>query len=113
MTELKLKFRREDGTTKKFNRGKSFTLPNWTVKKHKAALEELSKLPKKLSEADKDVEFQFLCIYYGLREVDPKLELEDVRNIHPAMLGDLFNAVYSEGKYDIYFRGKGKKTKSE
>lgn len=105
MTKLKLKF---------VNKGKPFILPTWTVAKHKMVLEEISKLPKKTSEEDKDVEFQFLCIYIGLKELDPKLSLEKVKaKMHPAVLGDLFNAVYSEGKCDIYFREKGKKTKSE
>lgn len=104
MTKLKLKI---------VNKGKPFVLPNWTVKKHKAVLEAISKLPGKLSEADKDIEFQFLCIYYGLKSVDPELELEDIKNIHPAVLGELFDAVYTEGKCDIYFRDKSKKSKSK
>jgi len=104
MTKLNLKI---------VNKGKPFVLPNWTVTKHKKVLEEINKLPKDTSEGDKDIEFQFLCIYEGLKEVDPKLTLEDVRNTHPMVLAELFNVVYSEGKCDIYFRAKGKKIKSK
>ena len=111
MTKLKLEFRKEDGTVKKFNRGKPFTLPNWTVIKHKAVLEGVNKLPKDTSETDRDTEFQFLCIYEGLKVVDPEIEVDDIKNLHPAVLIDLFNAIYSEGKCDIHFREKGKKSK--
>lgn len=104
MTKLKLKF---------VNKGKPFILPNWTVKKHKAVLEEINKLPENMSEEDKDIEFQYLCIYYGLKDVDPSLDREDIENTHPTVLTTLFNAIYEEGKCDIYFREKGKKTKSE
>ena len=104
MTKLVLKF---------INKGKPFTLPSWTVAKHKKVLEEINKLPTNTSEEDKDTEFQFLCIYEGLKELDPNLTLNDIRNLHPTVLIDLFNAVYSEGKCDIYFRGKGNKSKSK
>jgi len=104
MTKLKLKI---------INKGKPFILPNWTVVKHKAVLEEINKLPKGTSETDKDIEFQFFCIYEGLKEVDPNLELDDIRHLHPTVLVALFNAVYEEGKCDIYFRDKGKKGKSK
>ena len=104
MTKLNLKF---------VNGGKPFILPNWTVGKHKAVLEEVNKLSKTVSEEDKDVEFQYWCIFIGLEELDPDLQIEQVRNIHPAVLGELFNVVYSEGKCDIYFREKGKKKGSK
>ena len=104
MTKLKLQI---------VNKGKPFILPNWTVMKHKAVLEEINKLPKNTSEGDKDIEFQFLCIYEGLKEVDPDIELENIRHLHPTVLVELFNAVYAEGKCDIYFRDKGKKGKSK
>jgi hypothetical protein len=113
MTKLKLEFKREDGTTKKFNKGKPFLLPNWTVMKHKAVLEEINKLPQNASEEDKDIAFQFFCIYEGLKVVDPSVELEDIKSIHPVVLAELFEAIYSEGKCDIYFRDKGKKGKSK
>ena len=104
MTKLILKF---------INKGKPFELKNWTVMKHKAVLEKINKLPKNTSESDKDIEFQFLCIYEGLKEVDPNLELDNIRQLHPTVLVELFNAIYTEGKCDIYFREKGKKTKSK
>ena len=113
MTKLKLEFRREDGTVKKFNKGKPFILPNWTVMKHKSVLEGINKLPKGTSEADKDIEFQFLCVYEGLKVIDPEVDLEDIKNLHPVVLVELFNTVYAEGKCDIYFRDKGKKGKSK
>lgn len=113
MTKLKLEFKREDGTVKKFNNGKPFILPNWTVMKHKAVLENINKLPENTTEEDKDIEFQFFCIYEGLKVIDPSVELEDIKGIHPMVLTELFNAVYEEGKCDIYFREKVKKSKSK
>ena len=70
MTKLKLKL---------VNKGKPFTLPNWTVAKHKAVLEEINKLPKGTSESDKDIEFQYFCVYVGLKVIDQKLEIEEVK----------------------------------
>ncbi len=105
MTKLKLKF---------VNGGKHFVLPNWTIAKHKTVLEKINKLPTTISEDDKDTEFQLLCVYEGLKAVDPDVDLdEDIRELHPAVLIDLFNAIYEEGKCDIYFREKGKKTRSK
>lgn len=104
MTKLALKF---------VNKGKPFKLENWTVMKHKAVLEKISKLPKNVSEEDKDIEFQFYCIYEGLKVIDSEVKLENIKNLHPIMLSQLFEVIYNEGKYDIYFREPGKKSKSE
>jgi hypothetical protein len=113
MTKLKLEFKSEDGTVKKFNKGKPFVLPNWTVEKHKAFLESINKLPKDTSEEDKDIAFQVFCIYEGLKVIDAEVTLENVKNVHPVVMTELFNAIYSEGKCDIYFREKVKKNKSK
>lgn len=113
MTELKLEFKRKDGTAKKFNSGKPFKVPNWTVVKHKNVLEEINKLPEEMGDDMKDIEFEYLTIYESLKEIDPKIEMDDIKNLHPMVLAELFDAVYSEGKYDIYFRSKGKKKRSE
>lgn len=103
MTKLKLKF---------VNNKKPFVLPNWTVKKHKTVLEQISKMPKTATEDDRDTEFQILCIYESLKEIDSDVDLEKIRVLHPATHIELFNVVYNEGKVDIYFRDKGKKVKS-
>ena len=111
--KIKLEFKQKDGTVKKFNSGKPFKLPNWTVMKHKTVLEEIHKLPKGTSEVIKDIEFQYWAIYESLKEIDPELDIENIKNLHPIVLSQLFDAVYNEGKYDIYFREPGKKSKSE
>lgn len=104
MKRLSLKF---------INKGKPFILKNWTVMKHKTVLEKINKLSNTISEEDKDIEFQFFCIYESLKEIDPEIEIEDVKSLHPIMLTELFNLVYNQGKYDLYFREKGKKKGSK
>lgn len=111
MTKLILELPQKDGSIKKFNNGKPFDLPGWTVLKHKVALEEVNKLPKKADEETRDIEFQCLAIYETLKEVDSTITLKDIRILHPIVMADLFAAVYNEGKQEIYFQKKGKKAK--
>jgi len=118
---LTSEIKRGDSMTKKkysldfVNKGKPFSMPKWTTKKHKAALEELLKECKGMSDEEKNDEFNYYVILQTLRQVDSSVTVEDVKTLHPEDMIQLFNDVYNAGKTGIYFRqpkkGKSKKTK--
>ena len=91
------------------NKGKAFTISNWTTEKHENALAEMLKNEKEKSSIELDKIFRFYVILQTLREIDPDVTIEIiVKEItHPDNVIELFNAVYLEGKKDIHFR-KGK-----
>ncbi len=95
--------------------GQPFTMPKWTVAKHKAALQELNKECKDLSNEEKNDEFTYYVILQTLRQIDSSVTIEDVKTLHPEDIVVLFNDVYNAGKEGIYFRepkkGSKKKTK--
>lgn len=112
MEKCKLVFITKDGKEFKFNKGKSFKMPNWTVDKHEAALDRLLKETEGLSEDEKDKEFKYFVIYETLSRIDDKVTLYQIRNMHPDDLAQLFREVYYAGKRGIYesdFR-EGEKT---
>jgi len=98
------------------NKGKPFSMPNWTPKKHEAALAKLDAAQKKNKWDDKaaDKEFKYFVVHETLLEIDPDCELDDIRNLHPVTLIELFREVYNAGKENIYYRDfrKGRKTPS-
>jgi hypothetical protein len=93
------------------NNKKPFIMPKWTVGKHKAALARMLKENPKVSEEEKNDLFNYYVIYETLRQVDPEISIEDIKDLHPEDMIELFNEVYNAGKEGIYFRqpAKGKK----
>lgn len=93
------------------NKGKPFTMPKWTVGKHKAALARMLKENPSATDEEKNDLFNFYVIYETLKQVDPEVSIEDVKGLHPEDMVELFNEVYNAGKEGIYFRQpeKGKK----
>jgi len=102
------------------NDGESFDMPNWTTEKHESALQNLVEYQKeqKLSDEKAEKEFKHFVIYETLQTIDSDVEIDDIRNMHPSDLIDLFNAVYNAGRKGIYARNfrqetpKSKKSKS-
>lgn len=97
------------------NKGKPFEMPNWTPKKHENALANLAKYTKEhnLTDKDADNEFKYFVIFETLQDIDNSVMLDDIRNLHPLDLIDLFYAVYHAGRSGIIytdFREKGKKS---
>lgn len=96
------------------NKGKPFLMPNWTPKKHETALAKLDAAQKENKWGDKeaDREFKYFVVHETLSEIDPTCELEQVRNLHPVTLIELFREVYQAGKENIYYQDfrKGRKT---
>jgi len=103
-------------TLKCVNKGKSFKMPNWTPKKHESALAKLDKAQQKNKWDDKtaDREFKYYVVHETLSELDPDCEIEQIRDIHPVTLIELFREVYNAGKENIYYQDfrKGQKTRS-
>lgn len=91
------------------NNGKPFDMPNWTVVKHKKALEDLNKNCKDMSQEEKDEEFQYYVIYETLKEIDENVDFDAIKQMHPEDHILLFNAVYSAGRTGILFREGVKK----
>lgn len=97
------------------NNGKPFSMPHWSVKKHKAALQELNKECKDMSNEEKNDEFTYYVILQTLRQIDSSVTIDDIKTLHPEDIIQLFNDVYNAGKGGIYFRQpkKGKKGKKK
>jgi len=96
------------------NKGKDFTLSNWTVAKHKDVLREVKELEDKIKDEKKlDEKYRHILILRGLNEVDPNVTEDDLDTLHPDDLIAIFAAVYYQGKSGIIskkdFR-KGQKT---
>jgi uncharacterized protein (DUF2249 family) len=102
------------------NNGDPFDMPNWTTKKHEDALIRMAEYQKekKLSEKEANDEFKHFVIYETLIELDEDVDINDIRDMHPQDLIELFNAVYNAGRKGIYARDfrqttpKRKKSKS-
>lgn len=86
------------------NDDKPFELPNWTPKKHEAALNKLDAATKGMTERQKNEEFKYYVVHETLITIDENCELEKVKNMHPLDLVELFHAVYNAGRKGIYFR---------
>lgn len=88
------------------NNGEDFAMPNWTPKKHEDALDKMAKYCENLEGEEKkkaeDKEFKYFVVHETLQELDGEVTLEEVRNIHPIDLIELFNAVYNAGRTGIY-----------
>ena len=94
------------------NESKPFTMPHWTVGKHKAALEELLSDTKDWDKDARDEEYQFYVILQTLRQIDNEVTIEKIKDMHPEDLISLFNAVYTAGKTGILFQ-QPKKSKNQ
>jgi len=93
----------------KYDKGKPFVVPDWTVEKHEKAIAlavEYTKSNKDLSEVQKENELKYCIIYETLIEIDDTVEIENVRKYftHPENLVEMFNAVYYAGRKDIHFQ---------
>lgn len=93
-------------TLKFVNKGKPFEVSDWNVEKHEEALANCVKSTEGMSKSKQDAEFRYHVIHLGLKEIDPSVELETVRNLHPENVIELFNIIYGAGKVDIFFRPK-------
>ena len=90
------------------NNGKPFIMPKWTVKKHRAALRNTVANTKNMSDEEQQEEFNYYVIYETLKQIDDSITVDDIKNLHPEDMMQLFNDVYNAGKEGIYFR-EGKK----
>ncbi len=88
------------------NSGKPFELPNWTVERHESAMARLVKDYKDADASKQDRLLRNYIIYEALLAVDESVKLDDIQKMHPENLIELFNAVYLEGKKDIFFHEK-------
>lgn len=102
------------------NKGKKFKMPNWTPRKHEAALAEMIEETEKykIYDADKKVTnadevgrkqadlFKYYVILQSLREIDESVTFKIVREIHIDSIIQLFNAVYAAGKLNIIYEEK-------
>jgi len=99
------------------NEGKEFELPPWNVQKHERAMVNAVKATKdkKLSSAEKESKIKFYIILEALQEIDASVTFEDVSGffVHPENIVEFFNAVYYEGKKDIYFHQEEKPPKKK
>jgi hypothetical protein len=86
------------------NKGKPFSIPNWTTYKHESVLAKLAADLKDVPEKEQDKEFKHYVIHETLSEIDETGEctLEEIRIMHPVDLIDMFNAVYNAGRKGIY-----------
>jgi len=93
------------------NDGKPFVMPKWTVKKHRAAIKNTAKNTPNMSEEEQQEEFNYYVIYETLKQIDNSITVDDIKELHPEDMMQLFNDVYNAGKEGIYFRQpkKGKK----
>ena len=90
------------------NEGKEFEIAPWSVQKHEHSMAKavaVTKDNKEMSDDDKENMLKFYIILETLQEIDSSVVIEDVMNFftHPENIVEMFNAVYYEGKKDIYF----------
>jgi len=99
------------------NKGKSFSVPDWSVQMHEGAMVKAVEATKgkKISEVKKENELKFYIILESLRKIDSTVTIENVKDYfsHPENIVDFFNAVYYAGKKDIYFRKAEKPPKNK
>lgn len=94
------------------NNGKEFELSDWTLKKHKEVLREVTKYEnEKLTEKELDEKYRHILILKGLHEVDPNVTEEDLLSMHPDDLIALFTAVYYQGRKGIVVQDFQKKSR--
>jgi hypothetical protein len=94
------------------NNGKPFIMPKWTIGKHRVSIAQLVKENPDVGEEEKSVLFNVYVIYQTLKQIDPDVKLDDIKEMHPENLNDLFIAVYNAGKEEIFFE-EGTKPKTE
>jgi len=100
-------------TIKFVKNGEPFEMPDWTTKKHEAAIAECLKNCKDLPAEEQDKELRFYIIYQTLHEIDDTVKLDTIRNLHPEDLIELFEAVYNAGKRGIVFQEKSRTKKKD
>ena len=104
-------------TLKFVNEGKEFEMPPWTVEKHEKAMVNAVKATKdkKMSNAEKESMVKYQIILIALQEIDASVTIEDIIEffVHPDNIIEFFNAVYYEGKKDIYFHQEEKPPKKK
>lgn len=101
------------------NEGKSFAMPEWSVRKHEALLEEMMPLDEKLKlnvikKEEYEKQYRLRMILLSLHDIDSKVTDVDLKNMHPDDFIDLWIAVYNSGKKGIEVNNqdfpKGEKT---
>lgn len=93
------------------NNKKPFEVKYWTVANQKNAFKRLTENSKDLSEEEKNIRFQQEVVYEKLKEFDENVKFEDIKNLHPDNLIELFELIYNAGKVDVYFRERKTKKK--
>lgn len=88
------------------NAGKSFSMPEWTVRKHEKLMESMIPYDEKvrdtkMTQTDYDKLYRIKMILLSLCEVDPKVTDKDLQTMHPDDFIDLWIAVYNSGKKGI------------
>lgn len=86
------------------NEGKPFSFPKWTVAMHEAAMSRMLEDNPKASDEERESLFRYYVIHESLVKLDKKVKLTEVKTLHPENLVILFNAAYTSGKRDVYFR---------
>lgn len=113
--KCQLEFEFSDGTKKKFNNGKPFYLPTWTMEKQEEFLQTMTELEepyKDLPEEEKTKEinklettFKYYVILISLKEIDDSITIEDLqKGLHAEDCITLYNACYLSGKRGIVFK---------
>lgn len=90
------------------NNGKPFTLPDWSVVKHKKVLKKMSKYDsdeekQKYSAEELDDIYQTILILEGLQDIDSSVTEQDLDTMHPADKTALFAAIYYQGRSGIIY----------
>lgn len=96
------------------NKGKSFSMPIWTVEKHEQLLSDMSEHDELMKESPDKYEriYRKALILKSLHEVDDSVTEKDLDDLHPEDFVDLFTAVYLCGRKGITkdFREENKKS---
>jgi len=92
MVKIKLPF---------INNGKPFTIGVWTTEKHEKALTLMLNDLKNASDEQRTKEFKYYVILVGLQEIEPKLTIKQIKNLHVEDIADLFNVIYNAGKIGV------------
>jgi len=85
------------------NEGKPFVMPKWSVGKHKAALAQLLNDNPNATDDEKMDLFNVYVIYQTVKQIDPSVSIDSIKEMHPEDQIQLFNAVYNEGREGIFF----------
>jgi len=95
------------------NKGKPFTVSNWTVEKHEKTLSLMVEKNKSASAKELDALFRYYVVLVGLQDIDDSVTMEQVRSLHVENIMELFDAIYYAGKIDIFFHQSDKKKTQE